>query len=169
MSKERGKTGPLVIGWAEDVALPDLGIAHIRAKIDTGARTSALHATRQEEFLRDGRPWVRFHIAVPGTPRTTRVEAPLVDQRDIKNTSGVAETRRVILTTLRLGARRWQIEVSLADRANMGFDLILGRTALRRRRILVDPGRSRLAGPPSASRASAPGRSDAQRNSGETT
>ena len=158
----------MVIGWAEEVALPDLGIVHIRAKIDTGARTSALHATQQEEFLREGQPWVRFHVAIPGTPRTTRVEAPLVDRRDIRNTSGTAETRHVILTTLRLGGRRWKIEVSLADRANMGFDLILGRTALRRRGILVDPGRSRLAGAPSAPRAPRSGGPSAKGKSGET-
>ena len=77
-----------------------------------------------------------------------RHEARLVDQRPIKNTSGIPETRLVIETTLVLGARRWRIEASLANRENMEFELILGRTAIRRRRLLVDPGRSFLAGPP---------------------
>jgi hypothetical protein len=132
------------IGWREFVDLPDLGIRHFRAKIDTGARTSAIHATQQKLLKQDGADWVEFHVPVPGTPRTTRCRARLVESRAIKNTSGVPEERYVIETTLVMGERRWPIEVSLADRENMGFDLILGRTAIRRRRILVNPGKSYL-------------------------
>jgi len=132
------------IGWREFVDLPDLGIRQFRAKIDTGARTSALHATKQRAVQQDGVDWVEFHVPVPGTPRTTRCRAPLVEQRAIKNTSGIPQDRYVVKTTLVLGSRRWPIEVSLADRENMGFDLILGRTAIRRRRLLVNPGKSYL-------------------------
>lgn len=132
------------IGWREFVDLPDLGIEKFRAKIDTGARTSALHATRQKLLDIDGEEWVEFHVPVPGTSGTKRYRARLVDQRAIKNTSGNPENRYIIKTTLRLGKRRWAIEVSLADRENMGFDLILGRTAIRRHRLLVNPGKSYL-------------------------
>ncbi len=137
-----------IIGWRELIALPDLGIIEMRAKIDTGARTSALHAENQEVFERDGVQWVRFSIPVPGKPRLTSVEALLLDRRNIKNTSGEPEQRLVVRTTMRMGTRHWHIDVSLADRKKMEFDIILGRTAIRGRGILVDPGRSFLAGKP---------------------
>ncbi len=136
------------IGWREMVGLPELGITSLRAKIDTGARTSALHAVDLVLFEKDGARWIEFRIPQPGKPKSARCAAPLVDERQIKNTSGVAETRYIIETTLVFGKRHWSIEVSLADRKKMEFDLILGRTALRRRKLLVDPGRSFLAGPP---------------------
>ena len=138
----------LVIGWRERVGLPDLGVAEMKAKIDTGARTSALHAGDVSPFDRDGEQWVSFLPIIADAPTSRRIEARLVDQRGIKNTSGVVDERLVIITQMRLGARQWPIEVSLANRESMEFDLILGRTALRRRAILVDPGKSFLAGPP---------------------
>ena len=128
--------------------MPDLGIAGLRAKIDTGARTSSLHATSIQCYDVDGVPWVRFHVPLGGGRAPIRCAAPLVDQRLIKNTSGQSEARFIIRTTLVLAARHWQVEVSLANRENMGFAIILGRTALRRRRVLINPGRSFLAGPP---------------------
>ncbi len=131
-----------VIGWREIVGLPDFDVPELRAKIDTGARTSALHATDLDVFERDGKNWVRFRLPLGGETGKQRFEREIRDERDIKNTSGVAERRLVIKTTLRLGSRRWQIETSLADRERMEFDLILGRTALRGHRLLVDPGRS---------------------------
>jgi hypothetical protein len=138
----------LVIGWREMIALPEFGIASMRAKIDTGARTSALHALDQVRFEKDGDPWVRFRVPIPGTPRTTRFSAPVLDERDIRNTSGEPENRIVIRVLLILGWHRWHVEVSLANREKMEFDMILGRTAIRRRGITVNPGRSFLAGPP---------------------
>lgn len=135
---------PLLIGWREAVALPELGIARLTAKIDTGARTSALHATRIRPFDRDGARWVRFHVPHAGLARAVTCEAPLIDRREIKNTSGIPQERLVIETLLVLGGRKWRIEVSLADRGAMTNPLILGRTAIRRRRILVDAGRSFL-------------------------
>lgn len=133
------------IGWREWVSLPDLGIPEMKAKIDTGARTSALHAIDIETLRRDGEDWVSF--VVPRVGRTRR-SARLIDQRDIKNTSGIPESRMIVETTLLLGKHRWRIEASLANRERMEFDLILGRTAIRRHALLVDPGRSFLAGPP---------------------
>lgn len=143
----RDRRLPAIIGWREHIGLPDLGIRDLAAKIDTGARTSALHAIDQRIFERDGKRWVEFMVPIHNRPTKRRIEAPLVDERDIKNTSGVPETRLVIRTTLLMGRRRWQIEVSLADRARMEFDIILGRTAIRRHRLLVHPGKSFLLGP----------------------
>jgi hypothetical protein len=136
-----------IIGWRETVSLPDLGIPAIKAKIDSGARTSALHALKQKVFERDGMEWVSFRVPLPGTPHESRCEAPLADRRKIKNTSGVPEERLIIKTTLKLGNKEWLIEVSLADREKMEFDLILGRTAIRRRGYLIDPRRSYLSSP----------------------
>ena len=137
-----------IIGWREMVGLPDLRIAALRAKIDTGARTSALHAVDLAVFERDGASWIEFHVPQPGKARSDRCSAHLIDERQIKNTSGVPEYRYVIGTTLIFGHRHWRMELSLADREKMEFELILGRTAIRRRKLLVDPGRSFLAGAP---------------------
>lgn len=136
------------IGWRERVGFPDLGIPVLRAKIDTGARTSALHAVDIEEFVQNGDAWVRFGAPLSDHGPITRCAARLVDTRAIKNTSGKPQDRYVVSTTIVLAQRRWKIEVSLANRDNMGFPLILGRTAMRRHRLLVDPGRSYLAGEP---------------------
>ena len=144
ITKKKFRKTVTEIGWREFVAMPELGISRFRAKIDTGARTSALHATNQRVFRNEGKEWIEFHVPVPGTPRTTRCSMPLAGVRRIKNTSGIAEERYIIKTKLVLGSRRWPIEVSLADRENMGFDLILGRTAIRGRKLLVNPGRSYL-------------------------
>ncbi len=135
------------IGWREHVGLPDLGVASVRAKIDTGARTSALHAAEIERFERDGVTWVRF-APLTGRKREQRCEAPIIHHRHIKNTGGSSEERPIIETTLVLGRFRWVIEVSLTNRDNMEFDLIVGRTAVRRHRLVVNPGRSYIAGLP---------------------
>jgi hypothetical protein len=148
MTTSQSPKAPLIIGWREHIALPELGLAVIHAKIDTGARTTALHATKLEVFDRDGAPWVRFHIPHAGKLHARDCEAPLIDRRSIKNTSGVGQDRHVIETLLVIGGRRWHIEVSLTDRASMKMPLILGRTAIRRRGILVDAGKSYLAGAP---------------------
>ena len=133
------------IGWREWIGLPALGINAIRAKIDTGARTTALHA---EDIVRtehdDGTHWLAFTVPAGDGHGTLRVEAPMVEEREVRNTSGVPDARPVIRTTLSIDRRRWLIEVTLADRTEMGFDIILGRTAIRRRGLVVDPGRSFL-------------------------
>jgi hypothetical protein len=135
----------MIIGWRERIGLPELGIAWVTAKIDTGARTSALHAARIEPFVRDGADWVAFHIPHDNLINARDCVAPLVGRRAITNTSGVPEERFVISTLLSIGRRRWHIEVSLADRARMAMPIILGRTAIRRHNILVDAGKSFLA------------------------
>lgn len=137
-----------VIGWRETIALPALGIAGMTAKIDTGARTSALHAEDLAPFERDGEHWIGFRVPLDDSRAWVECAAQIADQRSIKNTGGIAQIRYVIETTLMVGRHRWTIEVSLADRTEMTLSLILGRTAIRRRRVVVDPGRSFLAGPP---------------------
>ncbi len=136
---------PLIVGWRENVSLPDLGIARATAKIDTGARTSAIHATRIRLFEKDGSRWVRFHVPHAGLDEAVDCEAPLVDTRMIKNTSGVPQERLVIESRLILGEKTWRIDISLANRADMSLPIILGRTAISRRNVLVHPGRSHLA------------------------
>lgn len=137
-----------IVGWRELVGLPDLNIEQLRAKIDSGARTSAIHAENQERFDRDDVNWVRFRLPSPDGKQVQILEAPVFDEREIKNTGGLPELRIIIRTTLLIGTHRTRIDVSLADRKNMGFDLILGRTAIRQLRLLIHPGRSFLLGPP---------------------
>ncbi|GMG85625.1 ATP-dependent zinc protease [Paralimibaculum aggregatum] len=145
--KERRTTE---IGWREYVSLPDIGIASMAAKIDTGARTSALHTADHELLELDGERWIEF--SVPSRRPSLRTRVRLLDERSIKNTSGIAEQRPVIRTTLILARRKWHIELSLADREEMKFDLILGRTAIRDHSIVVNPGRSFVLGHPGASK-----------------
>ena len=150
MQKAETARAPEVIGWREFVGLPDFGIGEMRAKIDTGARTSALYAMDKELFRRGGVRWVRFLI--PIAENAERVEAPVLDERSVKNTSGNSERRLVIRTTLLIGRHRWHIDASLADREKMEFDLILGRTAIHGRNVLVDPDHSYLLGHPQPKR-----------------
>ena len=137
-----------LIGWREMVGFPELGIPTLKAKIDTGARTTALHAVDLTTIEINGETWMRFRVPDAGMPKDAYCQAKLVDERKIKNTSGVPELRYVIETLLVMGERHWRIEVSLADRQKMEFQAIIGRTAIRRHGLLVDPGRSFLAGAP---------------------
>jgi len=148
MAKTIDKAQLVQIGWREVVALPDLGIQSIKAKIDTGARTSALHAVTRKVYEIDGINWIDFDIPRSDSHPVISCKSPLIDQRKITNTSGVPEIRYVIETRMIIGDRQWNIEVSLADREKMTFDLILGRTAIRRHKLCVNPGRSFLAGKP---------------------
>lgn len=146
MTKSQKLTKPnlLVIGWMEHLSLPDIGLMRLEAKIDTGARTSALHATQIETFSRDGNDWVRFQAQVNETAPMIWVETPIYDVRDIKNTSGIPEERIIIRTRLHLTDRSWKIAISLSDRSNMRFPMIVGRTALRKHNIAVHTKRTYL-------------------------
>lgn len=138
-----------MIGWREWAALPQLGIAPFRVKIDTGARSSSLHASHLTTFQRDGRTWVRFLFRSRSDKSDEGVwcEALSLGQRGIRSSSGELQRRHLIATDLSLAGESWKIEVSLADRQEMGFEMLVGRTAIRRR-FLVDPGRSYLTGRP---------------------
>lgn len=129
-----------LFGWMEYVGLPDLGLALVKAKLDTGARTSAIHAENIELYDRDGVEWVRF-ATLPDWDHPEEglrtVEAPVVHMREIKNTSGIPEERLVVHTRARFGKRVWTIDLSLADRTNMTFPMIVGRAALKDHAIAV--------------------------------
>jgi hypothetical protein len=137
-----------IIGWREWLALPELGIPAIKAKIDTGARTSALHTYKLECHTAGNEEFVRFWLHP--LQRNTRVvlicESVLADRRIIRDSGGHEELRPVIRTPVELDGERWEIEVSLTTRENMSFRMLLGRSAMRRRGIKVDPGRSYVTG-----------------------
>lgn len=132
-----------IVGWREWVALPILGIEKIKAKIDTGARTSALHAYDVSSVRRQGREFVRFkvHPLQKNTRRVVECEAPLLEWRQVTDSSGRRTLRPVIRTTLAMGGRVVQAEVTLIARDQMGFRMLVGREALKSR-WLVDPSKS---------------------------
>ena len=148
MTTKRPKKELPVIGWREWVALPDLGGAVVRAKIDTGARTASLHAFGLELFERNGKEYARFAIhpdhRSPGP--AVIVETPVLGHRTVRNPGGRSEERPIIKTKLTIGRYRLTAELNLTRRDNMGMPMLLGRHTVRRR-FLVDPGRSYLIGP----------------------
>lgn len=152
MSPSR-RTPKDVIGWREWVGLPDLGIEHVKAKVDTGARSSALHAYDVEAFERDGESWVRFkvHPVQRRTDEVATAEAAVLEYRRVRSSSGKASRRPVIVTRVSLLGHTWPVEVTLANRDAMGFRMLLGREAFRGR-FLVDAGRSYYGGEPSKKR-----------------
>ena len=148
MLKGKGKEGrpntPLV-GWREWLALPNLGVSRIKAKIDTGARSSSLHAFDVQEFKRGNTTWIRFSIyPMQHSSNSIEAEAPLVEYRQIRSSSGHLTSRPVIITAVQLGAFTWPIELTLSSRDEMGFRMLLGRQAVRNR-FLVHSGGSFLA------------------------
>lgn len=139
-----------IIGWREYVRLPDLGGTEVVAKIDTGARTSSLHADRIEYFTsHDGVSSIRITLqsrTASGHSRTTTCELTSADVRSVKSSDGYAQMRHVIRTRLVIGDFESPVEITLADRKSMRYPMLIGRTALRSR-FLVDPGKSFLLNP----------------------
>jgi ribosomal protein S6--L-glutamate ligase len=136
---------PFILGWEEWVALPELGLSAIKAKVDTGARTSALHAFYVEPFGSSRARKVRFGVH-PVSRRddiTVECTARLVDRREVRSSNGEREQRYVIETAIRIGKREWPIEVTLANRNMMIYRMLLGRQALPRD-VLVNPSSSFL-------------------------
>lgn len=136
-----------VLGWREWVALPELGVETIKAKVDTGARTSSLHAFDMVEFVRRGQDMVRFvvHPEQRNSRHALEVELPVHDRRLVRSSSGQAERRPVIKTAIEVLGLRWVAELTLTRRDEMGFRMLLGRQAIRGR-FFVDPGKSFLNG-----------------------
>ena len=134
----------LLAGWRETVSLPDLGLTGFKAKIDTGARTTALHATNITVREVDGHPWVEFLPDHDAFDRAEVCRMPVLHTRKITNTGGVPQERLIVATRLRIGGRTERIEVSLTDRSDMKFPIIIGRSALRLLRLNVNPSRSWL-------------------------
>ncbi len=139
----------LIIGWREWAALPDLGVDHIKAKIDTGAKTSAIHAYRVKKIIKDGAPWASFRLHPVQKHKKPEIqcEAPIVDERRVRSSSGHEEVRYVVKTMLRLGPLARQVEMTLTNRDEMGFRMLVGRQALKKFYI-VDSGLSYGLGEP---------------------
>lgn len=130
------------IGWREWVALPELGILKIKAKVDTGAKSSSLHAREVKIFNRKGIQWIRFEThPIKEEHKTIIAEAKLVDYRIIKSSTGHEQHRAVIETDIELMGERWPVEITLARREPMGFRMLLGRQAVKGR-FIVDPSSS---------------------------
>lgn len=138
-----------IIGWREWLAIPTLGIAGIKAKIDTGARSSSIHALHIRTLTERGAPHVSFMVYPEQRRRSPAIEclAEIRDERVVKSSTGHEQRRYVIQATGCLGGLIWPIELTLANRAPMGFRMLLGREAIRGR-FLVDPDHSFLAGAP---------------------
>lgn len=136
------KTLPIV-GWREWISLPDLGIQKIKAKIDTGARTSALHAFSLRPFTENGKQRITFdlHPLQHNLDHIVTCTADVVDKREVTDSGGHTEERYVIETLITIAGQTWSIEITLTERENMLFRMLLGRSALRKR-FIVNPARS---------------------------
>lgn len=132
-----------IIGWREWVSLSDLGIPLIKAKVDTGARSSSLHAFDVKIFKRSGKEFVKFNIHPEqrSTKKTLECVSKILEYRKIKSSNGQSEYRPVIMTQLELLGEKWPIEVTLTNRDEMGFRMLLGRESFRNR-FYVDAGKS---------------------------
>jgi hypothetical protein len=138
---------PLMLGWREWCALPELGIPAIKAKVDTGAKTSALHTFGIEPFSEGGAPWVRFYVHPLQRNESVVCEcaAPVVDEREVTDSGGHREVRYIVETRLEVGGRSRRIEMSLTNRDTMRFRMLLGRKAMTGE-VAVHPGKSFLNG-----------------------
>ena len=151
-------TRPLrTIGWRERLALPDMGIPEVKAKVDTGARSSSLHAFNMEFFKRRRVEYVSFnvHPKQRDSKLTRHVEVPVLEHRHVRSSSGHSASRPVIRTRVELFEESWEIDLTLASRDEMGFRMLLGREAIRGR-FLVDSEKSFYNGSPPKSNKSRP-------------
>lgn len=140
-TKPTSKSALTIIGSVESADLPDLGIRNLPVRVDTGAATSALHVENLEEFKRGGRNWVSFdlHPDIHNVDLGVRITTPIKGRKTVKSSTADRELRIVIDTTLRLGKDAWTIQLTLANRAEMTYPMLLGRAAMAGR-FLVDPG-----------------------------
>ena len=143
-----------IIGWREWVKLPGIGIKHIKAKIDTGARSSSLHAYNIEFNERDGQQFVSFKVQPLQNNRIKVVEAelPVSEFRKVRSSNGETTNRPVVRTSVELFANKFEIDVTLFDRTKMGFRMLLGREAIQSR-FVVDAARSYCGGKPKKKKA----------------
>lgn len=142
---QKAKNNRMMVGWREWLSLPDLGIDRLKAKIDTGARTSALHAFSIKPFKQNKKHYIRFkiHPLQRSNEQIVNCIAQVEDIRWVTDSGGHRERRYVIMTMLKFGKENWPIELTLTNRDNMNFRMLLGRTAMKKR-LLVNPGASFL-------------------------
>lgn len=136
-------TNKIIVGSEEWFAIPNLGIPAIKARIDSGAKTSAIHAFNIQTFKRDGQPWVSFEVHPLQNNRraVVRCESPVIDRRTVKSSTGTTEKRYVIKQTVAANGDSWDIELTLTNRDSMGYRMLFGREAMSGR-VLVDPDES---------------------------
>ncbi len=145
--KRRAKRRVEVAGWREWATIPGFDIRAIKVKLDTGARTSALHAWNIKPFERDGEPWVSFELHPVQRNNAVRIlcEAKVTGKRSVRSTSGKAETRYVVRARVKIGVQEKEIEITLTNRDQMGFRMLIGRSAMKGW-LMVDPSKSFLHG-----------------------
>ncbi len=130
------------VGWREEVTLPEFRLKNIRAKIDTGAKTSALHAKDIKLININGKKFVSF-VVENDEGKKTHLEVPLIDEREIKSSTGEKTLRPVVHTTIKMGDIEFEAEITLINRDLMGFKMLIGREALKGR-FVIHPGKSFL-------------------------
>ena len=138
-------TKKLIVGNLETCSLPELGIDDLQIRIDTGAKTSSLHVDNLKKIKKDGKPWVKFdlHPDIYHVENVISCQAALTDLRSIKSSNGSSEKRYVISTLFQLGNHSWPIEITLTDRSDMSYLMLLGREGMGSR-LLVDPSKTFL-------------------------
>lgn len=146
MKKQRAGTR-VEIGWCEMVDIPSLGLSGVHAKMDTGAATSSIHATRVKPVDRNGKACVEFWFRLNAGEKPKRYEAPIIDRRSVRSSNGEAQERYVIAAQFCFGKLCWNGQLTLANRRSMAFPLLIGRRALRRG-FLVNSGRRWVLGKP---------------------
>jgi len=143
----RSARNKVEIGWCEMVDIPSLGLSQVHAKMDTGAVTSSIHATRIKPISRDGRQYVEFWFRLNSGEKPKRYEAPVVDRRMVRSSNGEKQDRYVISAQFCFGKLCWNGQLTLANRRSMAFPLLIGRRTLRRG-FLVNSGRLWVLGKP---------------------
>jgi len=134
------KCNKLIIGSIEVCSLPEIGIDQLQIRVDTGAKTSSLHVDNIAKFTKAGKPWIKFdiHPDVYDIKKVSTCESALHDIRKVKSSNGVSEERYVILTLMRLSDQSWPIEITLTNRSDMSYLMLLGREGMGKK-VLVDP------------------------------
>jgi hypothetical protein len=145
--KKQRSSSKVEIGWCEMVDIPSLGLSGVHAKMDTGAATSSIHATRVKPVVRDGRPCVEFWFRPNAGEKPKRYEAQVIDRRAVRSSNGEIQERYVIAAQFCFGKLCWTGQLTLANRRSMAFPLLIGRRALRRG-FLVNSGRRWVLGKP---------------------